>query len=229
MSSSTRSSDGSSTGVSMIKCWMPSARCCRVRLRVDRVGDAWPHDHGQRLGIATGIRPERPQPTQPIGKLVHRDPSRMPTVTDARDASERRIGMPAPKNWNGALHRAGQHGQTRSLPSGPVDVHVLPGPQRAHNGHHLLGTPAAVVEWHTKRAELFLHPSDPEPQDHAAAREVVEARELLGEQNRVPERREQDRRSDLHAGRGGRGPRQGQERIDVGACARRPQPPVPYG
>jgi hypothetical protein len=58
-------------------------------------------------------------------------------------------------------------------------------PDRAHRGQVLVGHRAPRLEWNPERPELGLEVSDAHAEDQAAAREDVERRELLGQDQRV--------------------------------------------
>src|SRR5260221_359214 len=58
-------------------------------------------------------------------------------------------------------------------------------PERAQRRARLLGARDALVERNAERAELVLHPADPDAEDGAPFREHVERRHFLGDVDRM--------------------------------------------
>src|SRR5438132_1677101 len=73
---------------------------------------------------------------------------------------------------------------------------LLAAPQSAHQPDRLVGTPPAAAKLDAHEPVLVLVPADPNAQREAAARELLQGRDLLREMHRVVQRHEHDRRAE---------------------------------
>ena len=86
--------------------------------------------------------------------------------------------------------------------------------QELHRGlEDLIGAGAALLAGAAGGLELGPVPAGADPIDKSAAAEVLEGRDLLGEQDRLPRRQDEDRRAELDAARHRGHVRQGHHRL----------------
>jgi hypothetical protein len=88
----------------------------------------------------------------------------------------------------------------------------LAGPQFREDIEDLVGAPAPLAELYPGDRELPRVPADPDPQLVAPTRQHVQTGDLLGEQHRVADRRDQDAGPDPDPRRATGRERQGLER-----------------
>jgi hypothetical protein len=81
--------------------------------------------------------------------------------------------------------------------------------------HRLEEAPNALVERHAERVELGLHPAGAHAQDDPTLRDAVDRGCGVGEEQRVSEGRQQDRRADGDASRSRGHPCQERERLEA--------------
>ncbi len=94
-----------------------------------------------------------------------------------------------------------------------MKIRVLSGPQVVHQIDHFLQSAATVLKGCIQHRGFLFHPAAAEPEDHSSPGQNVERRYLLGQQDRVPQRRHQHRGADLQTWAAAAGPREAKQRI----------------
>jgi hypothetical protein len=79
---------------------------------------------------------------------------------------------------------------------------ALAAPESAHDAKRFVRAPAASAEGDAQEAVLVLVPADTHAEREAAAGELLQGRRLLGEMDRMVQRREDDRRAEPYAAQG---------------------------
>src|SRR5712691_8084936 len=90
---------------------------------------------------------------------------------------------------------------------------LLAAPQRSHQADRLVGTPTAAFELDAHEVELVLVPAHADAQREAAARELLQRRDLLREVHRVVQRHEDDRGAEPDSLRPAGDPAERDERV----------------
>src|SRR5438477_346838 len=170
------------------------------------------------------------------GEAIGRDEGRDPAVAEPARAAHGRLAVAADPRGHRLLDRLGQHGDLVEAPELTLERDFLLAPAAAHDPQRLVGAPAALLERHAGGVELaLLLDPDAEGRQHAAARQVVDHRDLARGRDRVTERRDEDARPELqpprargdggqrghrlrHGERGGQ-PLREPERVDLGRLA----------
>src|SRR5438128_1881563 len=170
------------------------------------------------------------------GEAVGRDEGGDPAVPQSPRAAHGRLAVAADPGGHRLLDGLGQHRDLVEPPELALERHLVLAPAAAHDRQGLVGAPPALLERHAGGMELaLLLDADAEGRQHAAAREVVDHRDLARRRDRVAERRDEDARAELEPprarGHGGqRGHRLGDrqrggqalgepERVDLGRLA----------
>ena len=86
-------------------------------------------------------------------------------------------------------------------------------PEGAHEADFLVGTTTAARERHAHEVELVLVPAHADPEREAAARELLQSRDLLRQVHWVVQRHEHDRRAEPDAFRPPGDPGERDERV----------------
>ena len=175
-----------------------------------------------------------------------RDERRDPAVAEAARAPHRGLAVAADPDGQGLLHGPGEHRDALEFPEFAVEGDLALTPAAAHDLDRLVGPAAALLEGHGCRLELtLLLDADADRRQDAAAREVVEHRELARGEDGRAKGRDQDARSELepprarrHRGHGRHGleyrERRGEavgepDRVDLGPLAQVHQLPDEVG
>src|SRR5215212_1275222 len=135
----------------------------------------------------------------------------MPGVAELEGAADRTLRAAADPDLR--LRRGVRLG--RGVAEGPeLSVEVaLAAPQSAHEADALVGAAAAALERHAHEVELVLVPAHPDAEGEAAARQLLQRRDLLREMHRVVEWHQHDRRSEPDPLRPAGDPAQRHERV----------------
>src|SRR2546422_474161 len=201
-------------------------------------GEAEVHEGAEMVGrhLAPGLGREPLRPGDAGGEAVGRDEGGDPAVPQSPRAAYGRLAVAADPGGHRLLDGLGQHRDLVEPPELALERHLVLAPAAAHDGQRLVGAPPALLERHAGGMELaLLLDADAEGRQHAAAREVVDHRDLTRRRDRVAERRDEDARAELQPPRargdgGQRGHRLGDrlgggqalgepERVDLGRLA----------
>src|SRR2546430_948959 len=171
-----------------------------------------------------GFGREPLRPGDAGGEAVGRDEGGDPAVPQSPRAAHGRLAVAADPGGHRLLDGLGQHRDLVEPPELAVERHLVLAPAAAHDRQGLVGAPPALLERHAGGMELaLLLDADAEGRQHAAAREVVDHRDLARRRDRVAERRDEDARAELepprargHGGQRGhrlRGPQGGGQAV----------------
>ena len=146
-----------------------------------------------------------PVETAPHARLVEREP--VPASPLLHRAAERGGRVPAHHDGRPRpLHRLGMGLDVLEGHEAPAVGGPLLAPDRPHRGQVFVGHRAPRLERNAERPELGLEVSDAHAENQAAAGEDVERRELLGQDQRVALRDDDDARREPNRRRARRGP-----------------------
>ena len=113
-------------------------------------------------------------------------------VAETPSTTRREVRVPSDHDRNaGGLRRLGVADDAFEVEVVALEGGELFGPERAHDAQPLVAPPAAILEVLTQRADFFLIPTDPDPDCQTAVRILVERRELLRQNDRMPLRQDQ--------------------------------------
>ena len=113
-------------------------------------------------------------------------------IGHACSAADRRRSIAADEDGNRAVHWARTAGDGAKVDEFPPILGMRAGPERAHRGHVLVGARTTPLPRNAERLELLTHPADAEAEHDPALGQTVECRQLLGQNERVSLRHDQD-------------------------------------
>ena len=160
--------------------------------------------------IAAGSRPAssawRRTSASPSARALGRDPDRHPAVPETAGPPPRGLRASAhPERRAARLHRLRLDGDALEAVEAARERRVRSGEQRSQHAHAFVRPRAALAGVGADCLEVLAAlAADAHAEHDAAAGQVVERRELPGDERRVPERQQHDGRADRDPLRAGR-------------------------
>src|SRR5579859_4349205 len=165
------------------------------------------HDgRGDRVRVATGFLGVAAHLGETGGEALRRGPDRHPAVAQpARAPQRRRRAAADPERRAAGLQGLRVDGDPAEREEPARERRLGPAEQLPERPHRLVRPRAALARIDADRLEVLAAlAADPDAEHDTPAGEVVERRELAGDERRVPERQEDDGRADRDPLRAGR-------------------------
>jgi len=150
--------------------------------------------HLAGIAVAPGFAPRFPIETRASGQLVQlgRGPTQ-PRLAQAPGTAESGLDPAAePDGRPGALHRARAHRRVRHLKVSASVGHFVLAPEPLDQWHGLVHPASPFVDGHAKGLKFLGRVADTHSQDQAASGDHVHHRRLLGHDQRMVQREQED-------------------------------------
>ena len=191
------------------------------RVRVDLAGrrgdgELQGSERGRALEALRGVA----QPQDAAPRRLHVEGKSVPTVAPLDRAAQRPGAPPPDHDRRRLLHRPRKRVDPRERDKSPAETRLGLQPQRPNRVDRLVGARALVGERNPERVELGFQVTHADPENQPAAGEDVDARQLLGELDRVALGHDDDPRREPDALGGSREERERGRRIEHGVFGR---------
>src|SRR5262249_23410592 len=150
--------------------------------------------------FAAGLGGEALRLPNTRGEAVGRDERWDPAIAQPPRATHGRLAVAADPRGHRLLDRARQHGDLVKAPEFSLEADFGLAPGAPDDRQRLVRAPTTLLERNPGGEELpFLLDADPECRQHAAAREVVDHRDLARCGHGITERRDEHARPELQS------------------------------